>query len=159
MKKLLVFNVVFYSFLSGLLACFVSLCVKLAFNIELIVSSQYLNNSFNLFSLISLKNILKAAFICLSFLLNSLMWIFYSKGLHASSSTLYTTSLNKFSNFIFSAIFGYLLFEEKLNLTRWLFGLILLLIGILIINQEQQKQKEEKVNNNVQKELSARKKE
>lgn len=137
---MLSFDVTFYSFLSGTLACFVSLCLKLAFNTHLI-----LLDNFYLFDLVSVKLIVQILFILFSLGLNSLMWIVYAKGLQLSSSTLYASSLNKFSNFITSAVCGYLLFEEKIKLINWLIGLLFLFVGILILNEpakhQQQQQK------------------
>lgn len=147
MYKNQLINVAVYSLLSGLLACLVSITVKLAFNTDLVITNKSAGEKF-FFNLLSLERIARVAFIALSFLFNSLMWIFYSKGLHLSTSTLYTTALNKFSNFIASALFGYFLFEEKLNLFRWIFGLFILLIGILILNDDQPKE-QLKSNSNV----------
>lgn len=130
---MLSFDVTFYSFLSGILACFVSICLKIAFNIDLL-------QNYILFDFIALKLILQILFICFSFALNSLMWIVYTKSLQLSTSTLYATSLNKFSNFICSALCGYLLFEEKIRLFTWLIGLLFLFIGILILNEPKQQQ-------------------
>ena len=156
-EKFIVFNVVLYSSLSGILAFFVSLCVKLAFNLELLIDSKYLTTDNNNFFLSdSKKFLIKIVFIGFSFVLNSLMWIFYSKSLHLSTSTLFGTALNKFSNFISSAVFGFLIFKENIHLSRWLFGLLLLLVGILILNQEQGRQQNVK---NAKKELSTSKKE
>ncbi len=132
------FDVTFYSFLSGTLAGFVSLCLKLAFNTQLI-----LLENFYLFDLVSAKLIVQILFVLSSLGLNSLMWIVYAKGLQLSSSTLYDSSLNKFSNFITSAVCGYLLFEEKIKLITWLIGLAFLLTGILILN-ERNKQLQQK---------------
>ena len=66
------------------------------------------------------------------------MWISYSKGLRLSSNTIYSTALNKFSNFISSAIFGYLIFEEQVNLTRLVLGLFVLFAGISLLSAQQQ---------------------
>lgn len=129
---MLSFDVTFYSFLSGVLACFVSICLKIAFNIDLIQT----------YFLFDFKLILQIIFICFSFALNSLMWIVYTKSLQLSTSTLYATSLNKFSNFICSALCGYLLFEEKIKLFTWLIGLLFLFIGILILNEPKQQQQQ-----------------
>jgi drug/metabolite transporter (DMT)-like permease len=126
MKSLIAFNVAFYSFISGLFACFVSISVKLAFNTNLILD---LNQHSWL-----LKVSLQVVFILASLLFNSFMWLFYTKSLNESTNTLYSTALNKFSNFICSALSGYFLFEENINFTRWFFGLTILLIGIIILN-------------------------
>jgi len=79
------------------------------------------------------------AFVGISIGLNGLMWVYYTKSLHFSANTLFSTALNKFSNFVCSALFGFLIFNEKLNITRWLFGLFVLLVGILILNDQESK--------------------
>lgn len=137
---MIAFDVTFYSFLSGILACFVSICLKVAFNTHLLVDNA---DSQHFLGLVSFKLLLQVSFICFSFALNSLMWIVYAKGLQLSSSTLYTTSLNKFSNFICSAVCGYFLFEEKIKLLTWLIGICLLSVGILILNEPRDNQQEE----------------
>ena len=177
MRNLIAFNVAFYSFLSGFLACLVSICVKFAFNTDLIISSLESNNNNNnnrenltqsssssssIDRLFSLKLVLQVTFIGFSLMLNSFMWLFYSKSLHLSTNTLYSTALNKFSNFVCSALFGYLLFSERINLIRWLVGLCLLLVGILILNeQEREKEGASARESNVQSQskISARKQE
>jgi drug/metabolite transporter (DMT)-like permease len=136
MKTTVALGVVTYSFLSGLLACLVSISIKLAFNLDLIL---LFDEKSNLDWYLKLS--LQIVFICISFLLNSLMWLFYTKSLHLSTNTLYSTALNKFSNFITSVLFGYILFNERINLIRWLFGLFILLIGILLLNDQQEKTK------------------
>ena len=130
--------IVIYSLLSGLLACSVSLCVKLAFNTELV-----LNNIVDW----RLKLLTQIIFVCVSFVLNAFMWVFYSKSLHLSPNTLYSSALNKFSNFVFSALFGYFLFDEKFNFFYWLFGLVVLLIGILILSEPNQQLQAVKIRN------------
>jgi drug/metabolite transporter (DMT)-like permease len=140
---MIAFDVTFYSFLSGILACFVSISLKLAFNTHLLIDTP--ENQY-IFGLVSLKLLLQVCFIGIGFGLNSFMWIVYTKGLQLSSSTLYTTSLNKLSNFICSAFCGYFLFEEKIKLFTWLIGIALLFIGILILNEpREQKQEKSKI--------------
>ncbi len=78
-SKAVLFNVASYSLLSGLLACVVSISVKLAFNTDIILTDH--TNKRLIFNFVPLKLIVQVVFICLSFLFNSLMWIFYSKGL------------------------------------------------------------------------------
>jgi drug/metabolite transporter (DMT)-like permease len=136
MKKTAIFNIIFYSFFSGFLACLVSIFVKFAFNTHLIVNDETINTY--------LRLLIQVAFICISIALNGLMWVYYTKGLHSSANTLYSTALNKFSNFVCSALFGYLIFNERINLTSWLFGLFILLIGILILNDQEQERIKEK---------------
>ena len=129
MQKVAAFNVLFYSFFSGFLACLVSIFIKFAFNTQLILSAPETTSVY-------IRVLIQIVFVCISVALNGLMWVYYTKSLHSSGNTLYSTALNKFSNFVCSALFGYLLFNEKLNLATWLFGLVVLLVGILILNDQ-----------------------
>ncbi len=104
-----------YSSISGLLACVVSVFMKLAFNLE------------------SINIITRILLIILSLLSNTFMWIVYSKSLQLSSNTLLANSLNKFSNFLFTTTSAYLLFNEQLSI-RFFIGLSFILFGILIIS-------------------------
>jgi drug/metabolite transporter (DMT)-like permease len=131
MNKSLPLNILFYSFFSGFLACLVSIFIKFAFNTDIVISES--SSSF------PLKLLIQLVFVGISIGLNGLMWVYYTKSLHFSANTLFSTALNKFSNFVCSAIFGFLIFNEKLNVTRWLFGLLVLLIGILILNDQESK--------------------
>ena len=124
-------NILFYSFFSGFLACLVSIFIKFAFNTHLVLSDSL--------SSFPLKLSIQVLFIGISVGLNGLMWIYYTKSLNFSANTLYSTALNKFSNFICSAFFGFFIFNEKLYLSRWIFGLFVLLIGILILNDQESK--------------------
>ena len=74
MQHFAVFNAGIYSLLSGLLACLVSIGIKLAFNTEIVLDKSEEEAS------VTLKLALKVLFVCLAVLCNSLMWIFYSKG-------------------------------------------------------------------------------
>ena len=112
------------SLVSGLLACLVSIFIKLAFN------NSSSSSSTELLSLWAVRVCLIGAAI----VANSLMWTVYAKSLHLSANTLQATCLNKLSNFVASALFGYLLFDERLHLATWLAGLGLLSLGILILS-------------------------
>lgn len=115
-----------YSLIAGFFACLVSLLIKFALNIDNLILS---NNRY-------LKSTLQIGLGIFSFLCNFFMWLFFSKSLKTSSTSLYSTSLNKFSNFIFSAIFGYFILNESFDIFRWLIGLIILLIGIIILGNQ-----------------------
>ncbi len=116
-------QLLFYSFLSGCLACIVSVCMKLAFaDLTLITNSDSI--------LIYSIRLISIAFSILS---NIFMWIFYSKSLQLSTNSLVPTALNKLCNFICSAVFGYFLFSENINL-NWFIGIVFLTVGILILN-------------------------
>jgi drug/metabolite transporter (DMT)-like permease len=132
MKTNIAFGVVTYSFLSGLLACLVSISIKLAFNTDIVVLFETRNAGIDWIIKLSLQ----IGFVGIAFALNSLMWLFYAKSLQLSTSTLFSTALNKLSNFVTSVFFGYLLFNERVNLVRWLFGLLLLLIGIVLLDEQ-----------------------
>ncbi|GLV46587.1 hypothetical protein CBL_13344 [Carabus blaptoides fortunei] len=69
---------------------------------------------------------------CLMLACNAAVWTFYVKALHSSDSTLSATVASTASNYIFSALFGFVLFNEATSLLWWtgmsfvLFGLILM---------------------------------
>lgn len=115
-----------YSFLAGFFACLVSLLIKLTFNIDnyTVIENQ------------NLKFVIQIVLVIISFLCNSFMWLFFSKSLEKSFTSLYSTSLNKLSNFIFSALLGFFILNENINITRWSFGITILSIGILILGQQ-----------------------
>lgn len=125
MNKTIKLNVA-YSCLAGFLACLVSLLIKLTFNLDnyILINYQYL------------RLVIQIILVILSFLCNSFMWLFFSKSLEKSSTSIYSTALNKFSNFIFSALFGLLILNEKINIKRWSFGIAILLIGIFILGHQ-----------------------
>ena len=108
-------SLIIYSSISGLLACIVSVFMKLAFNLE------------------SIHIIIRILLIILSISSNTFMWIIYSKSLQLTSNTLLANSLNKFCNFFFTTISAYILFEEKLKF-KFFIGLGFILIGIIILN-------------------------
>lgn len=118
---------IIYAFGSGILACAVSILIKLGFNLNLETHSYLI------------KLGLQGFLIGLAFLANSFMWILFSRSLALSKNTIYATGLNKFSNFISSALFGYLLFEERLNLVTWSSGIGCIFVGLVILADQQDK--------------------
>lgn len=125
------------SLLSGLLACLVSISVKLTFtdyNLHFIDQKSNSQTSYLVILLI------RCIFFASSFILNAFMWIFYTKSLQLSSNTLLATSFNKLSNFICSALFGILLFNENLKYT-WFIGIAFITCGIFILNKSETRTK------------------
>lgn len=127
-------KLIIYSILSGVLACIVSVFMKLAFNLA---SISIITNIIDKNSL--LINLIRLIFIGLSIISNLLMWLFYTKSLQLSTNTLLATSINKLSNFIFTTLISYLLFNDKLTI-KWFIGIQFLFVGILILNLNQVKQ-------------------
>jgi drug/metabolite transporter (DMT)-like permease len=117
-------SLIIYSTISGLLACIVSVFMKLAFNLE------------------SINIIIRIILIILSILSNTFMWIIYSKSLQLSSNTLLANSLNKFCNFLFTTLSAYILFDEKLT-NKFFIGLSFILVGILILTTNNRNDEEE----------------
>lgn len=107
--------VVIYSFSSGILACLVSILIKLAFNSSTSVWLQ------------------AAALISLAFVANSLMWLLFSKSLALTDKTVYATGLNKLANFVVSALAGLTLFDERFDLVQWTLGILLISLGLFLI--------------------------
>ncbi|XP_020792788.1 transmembrane protein 42-like [Boleophthalmus pectinirostris] len=64
---------------------------------------------------------------------NTVMWTFFSKALRHSSSSARVTVTTTASNFISSAVFGHVIFEETQD-TLWWIGLSLTLCGLLLLH-------------------------
>ncbi|XP_067943037.1 transmembrane protein 42-like [Watersipora subatra] len=64
---------------------------------------------------------------------NSLMWIFFSKAMNASSTTAAALAVNSAANFLFTALAGAALFGERLSL-QWLVGTGFIVAGLLCIH-------------------------
>lgn len=111
-------SVVFYSFSSGILACVVSVLIKVAFNSTWSSASAWLHTGIC---------------IALAFVANSLMWLLFSRSLALSDNTVYATGLNKLSNFVTSAFVGLVLFKERFDLWQWSFGIVLISLGLYLI--------------------------
>ncbi|KAL9976047.1 hypothetical protein ACROYT_G013281 [Oculina patagonica] len=68
----------------------------------------------------------------LVFFFNALMWTLFVKSLRGSSSSATATVTNTGSNFICTALLGFLLFGEALS-ARWWLGTSLILTGLVLI--------------------------
>ncbi|EEB14103.1 dual specificity protein phosphatase, putative [Pediculus humanus corporis] len=75
---------------------------------------------------VKLKYLLKITFFCLMLLFNSMVWTFFIKALHKSRTSVEATAVNTASNYVFSGLLGYLIFQENIGFfcnnvaCRWL---------------------------------------
>lgn len=105
----------FYSILAGISACLASVFGKLAFTQSTFAS------------------IVTIILIILFIFSNVFMWRCYSKALSISTTSIQPTIVTKTSNFLLSALVGFIFFAEPINFT-WLAGFILILIGVYLIS-------------------------
>lgn len=108
-------SVNFYSILAGLSACLASVFGKLTFSQPTFTS------------------ILTIIYIILFIFSNVFMWRCYSKALSLSTTSIQPTIITKTSNFLLSALFGFIFFFEPINFL-WIIGLLLILIGVYLIS-------------------------
>merc|ERR1719510_56942 len=74
---------------------------------------------------------------CLMVISNILMLQTFNKALQISSTTIQVSIINTASNFIFTALIGFLAFGERLSLIWWS-GTSLILIGTYVISSSEQ---------------------
>ncbi|KAH9426308.1 hypothetical protein DERP_010875 [Dermatophagoides pteronyssinus] len=67
-------------------------------------------------------------------LVNSIMWTQFSLALAHSRYTIQVTTVNTVTNFICSAIFGIIIFNETITI-QWTIGITLILIGIILLKR------------------------
>jgi uncharacterized membrane protein len=108
-------SVNFYSILAGISACLASVFGKLTFSQPTFTS------------------ILTIVYIILFIFSNVFMWRCYSKALSLSTTSIQPTIITKTSNFLLSALVGFIFFFESINFI-WLIGFLLILIGIYLIS-------------------------
>jgi uncharacterized membrane protein len=108
-------SVNFYSILAGLSACLASVFGKITFSQPTFTS------------------ILTVFYIILFIFSNVFMWRCYSKALSLSSTSIQPTIVTKTTNFLLSALVGFIFFFEPINFT-WILGFILILIGVYLIS-------------------------
>ena len=106
-----------YSILAGVSASLASIFGKLTFSQPTFVS------------------LLAVVYIALFVFSNVFMWRCYSKALSLSSTSIQPTIVTKTSNFLLSALVGFFVLSESINLT-WLFGFLLILVGVYLISTE-----------------------
>ncbi|GAV04906.1 hypothetical protein RvY_15109 [Ramazzottius varieornatus] len=75
----------------------------------------------------------RTIFILSTVLLNAVMWIFYTRALRLSGNSLQALAINTACNFISSAVFGLLLFGDDITSSS-VFGMLLMLLGVVLIN-------------------------
>jgi uncharacterized membrane protein len=61
------------------------------------------------------------------------MWRCYSKALSLSTTSIQPTIVTKTSNFLLSALVGFIFFFEPINFT-WIIGFVLILVGVYLIS-------------------------
>ena len=66
---------------------------------------------------------------------NVFMWRCYSKALSLSSTSIQPTIVTKTSNFLLSALVGFVVFAEPINIL-WFGGFLLILLGVYLISTE-----------------------
>lgn len=118
--------------LAGIMAALGSVFAKLAFN------DIILQHGCEVFVHVSLCGKLKLymQIVCfgLIFVCNILMWTCFTKSLQLCSSSLEATVINTATNFIASALIGWMFFQDLLGI-KWWIGSLLILIGLLLINK------------------------
>lgn len=107
----------FYAILAGLSACSASIFGKLTFS-----QTRFL-------SIETLVYILPFVFS------NVFMWRCYSKALSCSTTSIQPTIVTKTSNFLLSALAGFVFFAEPINFT-WILGFVLILLGVYLISSK-----------------------
>ncbi len=110
-------SVNFYSILAGISACLASVFGKVTFTQPTFTSP------------------LTILYIILFIFSNVFMWRCYSKALSLSSTSIQPTIITKTSNFLLSALIGFLFFFEPINFT-WLIGFLLILLGVYLISTQ-----------------------
>ncbi|CAJ0931978.1 unnamed protein product, partial [Mesorhabditis belari] len=82
-------------------------------------------------------------FLSLFLLFNVSMWIFFSRALATSTSTIKVMALNTGTNFTLTGILGGVLWGEAHSMLWWT-GLSLVIVGSVLLLTEQQKIEEQK---------------
>lgn len=80
--------------------------------------------------------ILRVASFATVFVMNALMWAFFTKALSLSTTSVQATVVNVVSNFLTTALLGVLVFKETLTPSWWL-GAGLILTGTILLNKQQ----------------------
>lgn len=104
-----------YAILAGVSACLASVFGKLTFS-----QSSYA----------SVQTVVYIVFFVFA---NVFMWRCYSKALSLSATSIQPTIVTKTSNFLLSALVGFVFFFEPIN-SVWLIGLLFILVGVYLIS-------------------------
>lgn len=117
---------------AGSMAASGSVCAKLAMSADVIhAKCQNLIVS----SLCDQTTLyIRVLFFAMIFVCNAVMWTLFTKSLQFCTSSVEATVTNTASNFLCSALFGFLLFNEALSV-KWLAGSFMILIGLMLIHR------------------------
>lgn len=77
-------------------------------------------------------------FFGLNLIFNGIMWTLFTKALTHGTSTTQVSILNTSSNFVITALLGFIVFSESLPPMWWL-GAALLVVGNVIIGRREEK--------------------
>jgi len=120
-----------FSVLSGLFAALSGFLGKVTFDPGLVIAVSILNVRPNF------MQIIQVGLGCLMVISNILMLQTFNKALQISSTTIQVSIINTASNFIFTALIGFLAFGERLSLIWWS-GTSMILLGTYIISSSEQ---------------------
>ncbi|XP_060076405.1 transmembrane protein 42-like [Ylistrum balloti] len=120
------------AFLAGTMAALGSVFAKLAFNGGII--SQACEVMVEVTVCSKLKWYIQGVCFGLIFISNALMWTCFTKSLQLCTSSLEATVINTATNFLVSALIGWMFFHEGLSL-KWWIGSLLILLGLMLIHR------------------------
>ncbi|XP_022904379.1 transmembrane protein 42 [Onthophagus taurus] len=84
--------------------------------------------------------LLKLICFILMLICNACVWTFFVKALQNCKSSLSATLISTSTNYIVTALFGFLIFEEVTSILWW-FGSSLVVLGLILIVHDQEKVK------------------
>ncbi len=116
------------SFLAGLNASLASVAGKIAFDERFLVSLMFGGSPPSAAILIAARTVA----VVVLFSLNALLFRFVALGMSRASSSVEVTAVVCAVNFVFTGLFGWLLFGEHLS-TSWAFGAGLLVAGVAML--------------------------
>lgn len=128
---------IIYGIQAGLFACLASVFGKLALSEDDIMRICMEVGKFSQLDLVGpcsrLSPVVRVVCIALIIASNSLMWLFFTKAMNASSTTAAALAVNSAANFLLTGIAGAVLFGETLSL-QWAVGTMFILAGLICIN-------------------------
>lgn len=86
--------------------------------------------------------VIRALFFALNLIFNGIMWTLFTKALARGTSTTQVSILNTSSNFMITAVLGWLIFSESLP-PLWFLGAGLLVAGNVIIGRRDEGEKDD----------------
>ncbi|XP_021339923.1 transmembrane protein 42-like isoform X2 [Mizuhopecten yessoensis] len=118
--------------LAGTMAALGSVFAKLAFNGDIILQGCEVVVDITVCGKVMWY--LQGLCFGLIFVSNALMWTCFTKSLQLCPSSLEATVINTATNFIVSALIGWMFFHEILSL-KWWIGSLLILSGLMLIHR------------------------